>query len=160
MANWLSVKSIAEKYGIKEDHIRELIRQRYVSYTIIDDETGKYCEYLIDSDRFDTLLSEAEIESLPDDKTTQRVPTKHLNWLYQEIQELENINNELAKEIYHSTQREEVLEKDLGQFASLVNKMACLYEQMNRNLEHSLDKERKGLWATLHHFFTNLKQQL
>ena len=33
MANWLSTKSVAEKYGIPEEQIREWIRLDYVTYS-------------------------------------------------------------------------------------------------------------------------------
>ena len=38
MANWLSTKSVAEKYGIPKEQIREWIRLRYLTCSSIGTE--------------------------------------------------------------------------------------------------------------------------
>ena len=38
MANWGSIKSVAEKYGIPEEQIHEWIRLRYLTCSSIDTE--------------------------------------------------------------------------------------------------------------------------
>ena len=52
MANWLSTKSVAEKYGIPKEQIREWIRLSYLTCSSIGTEPYEDNDPLIDTSNF------------------------------------------------------------------------------------------------------------
>ena len=100
MANWLSTKSVAEKYGIPKEQIREWIRLRYLTCSSIGTEPYEDNDPLIDTDELDKALEFNSLKSYPDDTMMERVRKEHLNWLYQEKARLEKVNDDLLEEIH------------------------------------------------------------
>lgn len=97
MANWLSVKSAAEKYGISEEVILEGIRLRYLSCSSFHKEPFEDDNPMVNIDEIDDFLRFNAAEPHPDDATMERIPKKQLSWLYQEIERLEKENKDLMK---------------------------------------------------------------
>lgn len=67
MANWLSTKSVAEKYGIPKEQIREWIRLRYLTCSSIGTEPYEDNDPLIDTEELDKALEFNSLKSYPDD---------------------------------------------------------------------------------------------
>lgn len=103
MANWLSLESTAEKYGLPEKQLYEFVRLGYVTYSsivdLIPDEEGKV---LIDTDVLDDYLYRHAIDAYPEDSTITRVPVKQLRWLEERQDELQETINELMEELCES----------------------------------------------------------
>ena len=78
MANWLSTKSVAEKYGIPKEQIREWIRLRYLTCSSIGTEPYEDNDPLIDTEELDKALEFNSLKSYPDD-TMMELP--HGLWL-------------------------------------------------------------------------------
>ena len=97
MANWLSTKSVAEKYGIPKEQIREWIRLRYLTCSSIGTEPYEDNDPLIDTEELDKALEFNSLKSYPDDTMMERVRKEHLNWLYQEKARLEKVNDDLLE---------------------------------------------------------------
>ena len=95
MANWLSTKSVAEKYGIPKEQIREWIRLHYLTCSSIGTEPYEDNDPLIDTEELDKALEFNSLKSYPDDTMMERVRKEHLNWLYQEKARLEKVNDDL-----------------------------------------------------------------
>ena len=80
MANWLSTKSVAEKYGIPKEQIREWIRLRYLTCSSIGTEPYEDNDPLIDTDELDKALEFNSLKSYPDDTMMERaVSYTHLD---------------------------------------------------------------------------------
>lgn len=105
MANWLSLESTAEKYGLPEKQLYEFVRLGYVTYSsivdLIPDEEGKV---LIDTDVLDDYLHRHAIGAYPEDSTITRVPVEHLRWLEEQQDELQETIDELMEELCESEQ--------------------------------------------------------
>ena len=140
MANWLSMQSTAEKYGIPEEQIREWIRFDYVTYSSFfkrdpcDDPNP-----MVDTDELDKVLQSNSIQSCPDDETIERVPKGHLDWLYQENARLAKINDDLREEIYSHVQWEKELNDDFTKITELANKVISLHRQIIMDYEGLLN---------------------
>jgi hypothetical protein len=152
MANWLSIKSAAEKYGIAEEQIYELIRLRYISYSSLDCNLDDNSGPLVDTDEIDKLLHFNRIESFPDDRTIERVPVSHLNWLYKEYEKSEETNGELLEEIRSFNRKEAILKKDLKSLTSLANKITKLSSKMAEDMECVIRRKDKKTWPFLCRF--------
>lgn len=72
MANWLSVGSTAQKYGITEEEINELIRLRYITSSFIHDKPDIKSELFVDTDEIEDL---PETVSLYKRATNDRIPS-------------------------------------------------------------------------------------
>lgn len=145
MANWLSVKSAAEKYGITEERICEMMRLRHISYSPIDRDQDNYLESLVDTDEIDNAFKLNTIEALPDDGTVERVPTKLMNWLYGECERLERNNDKLREEINSYYSKDISIEKDLERLSLLVDKLKILIPDITDNTESKPCKKRVSL---------------
>ena len=138
MANWLSTKSVAEKYGIPKEQIREWIRLRYLTCSSIGTEPYEDNDPLIDTDELDKALEFNSLKSYPDDTMMERVRKEHLNWLYQEKARLEKVNDDLLEEIHKHARRETELGENL--------------EKMMKDYENKISG-KGGIWPFLYHFF-------
>ncbi|MEL5896056.1 hypothetical protein AAE250_21495 [Bacteroides sp. GD17] len=157
MANWLSIKSAAEKYGIAEEQIYELIRLRYISYSSLDCNLDDNSGPLVDTDEIDKLLHFNRIESFPDDRTIERVPVSHLNWLYKEYEKSEEINDQLLEDIRSFNRKEAILRKDLKSLASLANQITSLSAKMTKDMGCVTRRKDKKIWSFLNHLFKRKK---
>ena len=135
MANWLSTKSVAEKYGIPKEQIREWIRLRYLTCSSIGTEPYEDNDPLIDTDELDKALEFNSLKSYPDDTMMERVRKEHLNWLYQEKARLEKVNDDLLEEMMNYTH--EILE---------------IHEKMMKDYENKISG-KGGIWPFLYHLF-------
>ena len=137
MANWLSMQSTAEKYGIPEEQIREWIRLDYVTYSSFfkrdpcDDPNP-----MVDTD----------------EQTIERVPKGHLDWLYQENARLAKINDDLREEIYSHVQWEKELNDDFTKITELANKVISLHRQIIMDYEGLLNA-KMGIRSFLRYLF-------
>ena len=153
MANWLSTKSVAEKYGIPKEQIREWIRLRYLTCSSIGTEPYEDNDPLIDTDELDKALEFNSLKSYPDDTMMERVRKEHLNWLYQENARLEKFNDDLLEQNYVHTQREEKLIADLEKMTNLANEVLLLHAKVVDNYKSRIS-EKEGIWAFLCSLFT------
>ena len=138
MANWLSTKSVAEKYGIPKEQIREWIRLRYLTCSSIGTEPYEDNDPLIDTEELDKALEFNSLKSYPDDTMMERVRKEHLNWLYQEKARLEKVNDDLLEEIHKHARRETELGENL--------------EKMMKDYENKISG-KGGIWPFLYHLF-------
>ena len=152
MANWLSTKSVAEKYGIPKEQIREWIRLRYLTCSSIGTEPYEDNDPLIDTDELDKALEFNSLKSYPDDTMMERVRKEHLNWLYQEKARLEKINDDLLEINYHHTQREVELEENY------TNEILALHKKIMKDYENMM-LEKGGVWPFLCHLFVTKKKK-
>lgn len=153
MANWLSVKLAAEKYGIPEKRIHEWIRLNHLKYSSLDLEPFEDSNPMVDTEQLEKILDFNLIESYPDDETIERVPSKYLSWIQGENERLEKENDELYEEIYSLSQTEERLKKDVKELAFAVNKLIRLNTKLVNNIENELHKKDESIWSHLCSFF-------
>ena len=157
MANWLSTKSVAEKYGIPKEQIREWIRLRYLTCSSIGTEPYEDNDPLIDTDELDKALEFNSLKSYPDDTMMERVRKEHLNWLYQEKARLEKINDDLLEINYHHTQREVELEENFEKIMNYTNEILALHKKIMKDYENMM-LEKGGVWPFLCHLFVTKKK--
>lgn len=158
MANWLSTKSVAEKYGIPKEQIREWIRLRYLTCSSIGTEPYEDNDPLIDTDELDKALEFNSLKSYPDDTMMERVRKEHLNWLYQEKARLEKINDDLLEINYHHTQREAELEENFEKIMNHTNEILALHKKIMKDYENMM-LEKGGVWPFLYHLFVTKKNK-
>ena len=158
MANWLSTKSVAEKYGIPKEQIREWIRLRYLTCSSIGTEPYEDNDPLIDTDELDKALEFNSLKSYPDDTMMERVRKEHLNWLYQENARLAKFNDDLLEQNYVRTQREEELIADLEKMTKLANEVLSLHSRITGN-NQSLISKKGGVYSFFCSLFTGKKEK-
>ena len=152
MANWLSTKSVAEKYGIPKEQIREWIRLRYLTCSSIGTEPYEDNDPLIDTDELDKALEFNSLKSYPDDTMMERVRKEHLNWLYQEKARLEKVNDDLLEEIHKHARRETELGENLEKMMNYTHEILEIHEKMMKDYENKISGEG-GIWPFLYHLF-------
>lgn len=152
MANWLSIQSIVEKYGISEEQVREWIRLDYVTYSSLEREPYDDANPLVDADELDKALELNSIKSYPDDETIERVPKGHLDWLYRENERLAEINTILMEENRLRAQWEDKFEVDLAKMEDLTNNIISLHRKVVADYEAILNY-RIGIWSFLRYLF-------
>ncbi|RGX78101.1 hypothetical protein [Bacteroides stercorirosoris] len=153
MANWVSMKLAAEKYGISEERILEWIRLSYLTYSSLDKEPYDDTNPMVDTEELDKALVFNSIKSYPDDETVERLPIEHVNWLYQENARLEKFNDDLLEQNYVHTQREEKLIADLEKMTNLANEVLLLHAKVVDNYKSRIS-EKESIWAFLCSLFT------
>ena len=158
MANWLSTKSVAEKYGIPKEQIREWIRLRYLTCSSIGTEPYEDENPLVDTDELDKALEFNSLKPCPDDAIMERVRKEHLSWLYQEKARLEKINDDLLEINYHHTQREAELEENFEKMMNYTNEILALYKKIMKDYENMM-LEKGGVWHFLCHLFITKKNK-
>ena len=152
MANWLSTESVAEKYGIPKEQIREWIRLRYLTCSSIGTEPYEDNDPLIDTDELDKALEFNSLKSYPDDTMMERVRKEHLNWLYQEKARLEKVNDDLLEEIHKHARRETELGENLEKMMNYTHEILEIHEKMMKDYENKISG-KGGIWPFLYHFF-------
>lgn len=152
MANWFSVKSAAEKYGIPEEQIHEWIRLKYLRSSSVDKEPYEDSNPMVDTDEIDKALELNSLKSYPDDAGMERVTKEHLNWLYQENARLEKANDDLMEANYLRTQHEAILKNNLDQMNELTNKIMNLNDTLMNCCENIVNK-KGGIWIILYRLF-------
>lgn len=152
MANWLSTKSVAEKYGIPKEQIREWIRLGYLTSSSMDTEPYEDKNPLVDTNELDKALEFNSLKSYPDDTLMERVRKEHLNWLYQEKARLEKINDDLLEENHMHTRREAELEENFEKMMNYTNEVLALHKKIIKDYENMLSEKGK-LWPFLYHLF-------
>lgn len=153
MANWLSVGSTAQKYGITEEEINELIRLRYITSSFIHDEPDIKSEQFVDTDEIEDLLEFNAEYPLPDDETVQRVPIKTLELMKQEKESLQEYSIELLEYIRLHHQRDLELMKCTRELVAVANQVLSLDETIANDIKLAITQRSKHLWRTLCHFF-------
>lgn len=172
MANWVSIKSVAEKYGIPEEQIHEWIRLRYLTCSSIDTEPYEDENPLVDTDELDKALEFNSLKSCPDDAIMVRVRKEHLSWLYQEKARLEKINNCLFEINDYHTQREAELEENFKKLMNYTNEILALHKKMIEDYENMMENhenimkdcenmmpEKGRFWSSLCHLFVTKKNK-
>ena len=152
MANWLSTKSVAEKYGIPKEQIREWSRLRYLTCSSIGTEPYEDNDPLIDTDELDKALEFNSLKSYPDDTMMERVRKEHLNWLYQEKARLEKVNDDLLEEIHKHARRETELGENLEKMMNYTHEILEIHEKMMKDYENKISG-KGGIWPFLYHLF-------
>lgn len=114
MANWISIKEAAAKYGTTEDKIHYLIRLRYVAFSFLNDTKlgGEYDDKLlmVNDDELNEILDFNVVPSLMSDSKENpvvRIPLDELNSLLQINDNFREVNKNLLIKL-------EVLEKKEG----------------------------------------------
>ena len=158
MANWVSIKLAADKYGISEERILEWIRLSYLTYSSIDKEPYEDTNPMVDTEEIDRALTFNAIKSYPDDATVERLPVEHVNWLYQENARLAKFNDDLLEQNYVRTQREEELIADLEKMTKLANEVLSLHSRITGN-NQSLISKKGGVYSFFCSLFTGKKEK-
>ena len=152
MANWISMKLAAEKYGISEERILEWIRLSYLTYSSLDKEPYDDTNPMVDTEELDKALVFNSIKSYPDDETVERLPIEHVNWLYQEKARLEKVNDDLLEEIHKHARRETELGENLEKMMNYTHEILEIHEKMMKDYENKISG-KGGIWPFLYHFF-------
>jgi len=153
MANWLSIKLAAEKYGIPEQQIREWVRLNYLTCSSFDMEPYDDTNLLVDTDEIDKALELNALKSYPDDDTTERIPKDHLDWLYRENARLEKAIDDLLADNCARIQREEKLMEELENMTNLSNEILALQAQITQKHEFIIYKKKQNIYSFLHNLF-------
>ncbi len=156
MANWVSIKLAADKYGISEDCILEWIRLNYLTYSSLGKEPYDDPNPMVDTEEIDKALAFNSIKSYPDDAAVERLPIEHVNWLYQENARLEKFNDDLLEQNYERTRREEKLIADLEKMTKLANEVLLLHGKIVSD-NGGVNSRKEGIWSFLCSLFAGKK---
>lgn len=114
MANWISIKQAAEKFGTTEDKIHRLIRLRYITFSFVDDSKlgGNHDEKLlmVNADELNNNLDMNVVVALnqeTEDMSVVRIPLVELDDLLWINDNFSALNNDLVTKI--KTQRRIIL---------------------------------------------------
>ena len=158
MANWLSTKSVAEKYGIPKEQIREWIRLRYLTCSSIGTEPYEDNDPLIDTDELDKALEFNSLKSYPDDTMMERVRKRAFELALSGESTLRKNQRRLIRNQLSSYPTEVELEENFEKIMNYTNEILALHKKIMKDYENMM-LEKGGVWPFLCHLFVTKKKK-
>lgn len=152
MANWISLKSAAEKYGISEEQFREWTRLKYLRYSSIDKEPYEDSNPMLDTEEIDKALEFNTMESYPDDENMERISKVHIHFLYSEIARLEELNDKLEKVSNLQSEQINLLKGYNEKLMNMINESLFCNKGAINDCKDILNQDNK-VWHFLSHLF-------
>ena len=159
MANWISIKAAAEKYGTTEEVVRSLIRLRYINFSFVDDSElanlGNNV-LMVDADSINKALElniVNSLEEIPDDESIVRIPAADLKDLLRSNDEYKKLNDSLLNNLHTIQENEEKqheMSKELGRLSS---EIITLHLNTVQSVQEIIDREDEGFWTFLCRLF-------